>query len=926
MLVSLTWTVSIAVLLLASASPVSGQDYGSRLGIRRGGEVGFEPRGPGVLFGALDPAVRKWHVPQELWLDYGWRQWESTNYARNPYERYVTTTLQGDYFYDFYGNFVSHGWLIYDWRQNQPGQAGSSLFQDTRFVEWFNSVTIGGDRKGQYHYAITVGDQIRTTLTPMTFSKPTFNGIQIDFAADKYAATLIASRINDPVSGQTRRPSTLTNATSMFGGRATAQLGDFIEVGATMVDARTVNTALDMFNGDLLAGSLASGQSAVPLTAIAVVLGDDSPDDGEGGAALFSHDVRVTSRDFATGKVTVQTLSELVRPDSEWPVVFGGFRRRDYLAADGSELIVLNYDFEDPAYVGPDPASIVRVDFDYILANDFRIQVWSDRQTGRHSLPSAPLSPRTIVEESPALLTVRRAPGNVDDGSNLQRVRFDYGLPTANLVGGFTLKGTDLFGIDFHGEWDRNNRYGQYPNAALFSLGKSHEISSESSDAWYFNVSRKAFPWFAFLEGYDFDAGYSTTAFLVDAGGDVVYDDSQRYLYELVDDNDDQDRFPDWPRANTSQDRVIFPGWDQNNDFISDFNQNDNSSVSNTTPDYEEPFLRYAVDRPEFLFGIDLNNNDWIDRFEDDDLADYPYKPDRRGYNLFAGVHLTPAMRLTLGRVDERSPATGRRNETDYGLFTLDRDYPGLGRVRVFDMLKLARDTIPDDRRQPTPFIGAGPVQPLVRDALPFQNTWVNSAWAGFDYSGIPRLNIVNKVKHELFRQVEEGLRDREGRPASDASFFGIVNKVDYRQGIGPVSLKPRFKSEYLRRTPHAAGGEELDRWTGAALLLARVPALEHTTLRGGLELLWVRDLLVDEEEMVRTGRAGETGDLQSTTLAVQLSTTSGYLGYRLTTQIGFRLTRIRTELVRLSETDRFVKGRESGRQTVSFATVYAGI
>ena len=89
---------------------------------------------------------------------------------------------------------------------------------------------------------------------------------------------------------------------------------------------------------------------------------------------------------------------------------------------------------------------------------------------------------------------------------------------------------------------------------------------------------------------------------------------------------------------NSANDRLIFPGWDENNDFISDFNQNDNSTITNYIPDYEEPFLRYAVDRPEYLFGIDLNNNGWIDRFEDDDLPDYPYKVDRRGYNAFLGV------------------------------------------------------------------------------------------------------------------------------------------------------------------------------------------------------------------------------------------------------------------------------------------------
>ena len=184
-------------LLILLASQVEGQEYGNRLGVQRGGKVSFEPRGSGVLFGALDPAIKKWHIPQELFLEYQWRQWEYTNYAREPYQRYVNTSREGDYFYDFYGNFITRGWLIYDWRQDQPQQLGSSIFQNSRFGGWFNSITISGDSKGQYEYAITIGNNIRTTLTPMTFSKPGFNGVQIDFAADKYAATILASRISE---------------------------------------------------------------------------------------------------------------------------------------------------------------------------------------------------------------------------------------------------------------------------------------------------------------------------------------------------------------------------------------------------------------------------------------------------------------------------------------------------------------------------------------------------------------------------------------------------------------------------------------------------------------------------------------------------------------------------------------------------------
>ena len=60
---------------------------------------------------------------------------------------------------------------------------------------------------------------------------------------------------------------------------------------------------------------------------------------------------------------------------------------------------------------------------------------------------------------------------------------------------------------------------------------------------------------------------------------------------------------------------------------------------------------------PEFLFGIDMNNNGIIDRFENDNLPDYLYKRDRRGYNIYVGSHLGPEARLTVGRLDERQLA-----------------------------------------------------------------------------------------------------------------------------------------------------------------------------------------------------------------------------------------------------------------------------
>ena len=106
-------TVAVALLLVLAAASVAAQEYGARLGtVQRGGKVTFEPTGPGVLFDALDPVVRKWYVPQELYAEYGWQQWEYDNYARDHYQRFVRTAIEGNYFYDVYGNFLTRGWLV----------------------------------------------------------------------------------------------------------------------------------------------------------------------------------------------------------------------------------------------------------------------------------------------------------------------------------------------------------------------------------------------------------------------------------------------------------------------------------------------------------------------------------------------------------------------------------------------------------------------------------------------------------------------------------------------------------------------------------------------------------------------------------------------------------------------------------------------
>ena len=74
MKLSRSFIVYVLPLLVLGFTALDAQNYGSRVGVvQRGGKVNFEPRGPGVLFGALDPSIKKWYVPQELFAEYQWR-------------------------------------------------------------------------------------------------------------------------------------------------------------------------------------------------------------------------------------------------------------------------------------------------------------------------------------------------------------------------------------------------------------------------------------------------------------------------------------------------------------------------------------------------------------------------------------------------------------------------------------------------------------------------------------------------------------------------------------------------------------------------------------------------------------------------------------------------------------------------------------
>lgn len=933
-------------------------DYGYRLGKVEGGEVVYYATGTGLQMDAIYPSLMKWYLPEEVAGEYR-RQWHYTNYAEEKYRRYLGPDLEGQYFYDMYGRRLDRGWLVYDWRQTQPvGSQGSGILQTGQYSGWFNSLVVSADTRGQHHFNVAIGDEIFATLTPMTFRKTAYNGILFEYAGDRYAATGLMSRINLPgiqTAGQGAiGPSYEDNFTNLLGLRAVWNLGDFVQLGGTFLNAHNGRTATDRFEGSPFEGKLTTGQLDGRIDRIVIRLSDDSPEDGEGGATLFSSDIEITTR--IGERDTVLTGSRI----GFRPRIKGGVERDGFLVAEGrgeTSQILLEYIFsaEDPAVFDLETVipeadlvnNISKVRFRLVLSNDYKVEVTSNRQTDNQG-----------AFEQSQFTTVTRARGNVKDNSNQQVVEFDYGLPTATQVFGFTFEVDEFAGFKVYGELNINHQFRQYPIRTRDTYSSSSGIRGRrAAKGWMLNFSRDFQPFFLSGEFFGMDPEYDTSPRFVDSAGRVNYADTEeaaaQYVYDFVDDNDDHDRKNDQKRRYDDgrvgeertigrtpdgfADEAVFPGLDENNDFISDFNQNSLPVRPNYLPDYEEPFLRYGVDRPEFLFAIDLNNNGWGDRFENDDEPDYPYKRDRLGYNVSLGTWIVPEMRFTVGQARVRRLSTGEKNLTTYGLLAYERNLPVWGKITFYDMVKRAEDHIADDLVQWVqlrPMLGRPSSSPgsmvAVPDPLAMPNTLVNKLWLGFERSTNFGFNTESKFIFESIRQRDDDLRDRSDRALEENTRrLGVINKFEYLKNIGRVLLLPRFKHEFFADdTPYnierllGNPAAEREEWTGIFSLQAKVPFMKQSTLQFGLERLIFRNFNQEEvsvEKKVSGLNIGDaTGDYHETSIALQLSNITSYQGYRLMSQIGLRVDKRRIE--------RFREKDESETSGLTFITVIAGL
>lgn len=179
--------------------------------------------------------------------------------------------------------------------------------------------------KGGFYSALMIGDAIKTRLTPLTFNKPAFNGIQWDFPSDYFEGTILSSRLASPgtvVLGENAGGQTLGDVTNLFGGHAKVHLNDFSRLGFTYLNVANFSSKRKLSRNSLK-GVLTSAQNEGQVETIVLRLSDDSPEDGVGGTSLFSERILIDGVEHP----------EIVL------VLRGGVRRRVVIEANGVESI-----------------------------------------------------------------------------------------------------------------------------------------------------------------------------------------------------------------------------------------------------------------------------------------------------------------------------------------------------------------------------------------------------------------------------------------------------------------------------------------------------------------------------------------------------------------------------------------------------------
>ena len=872
-------------------------------------------------------------------------------------------------YYGHMGDYLITGYDLYNWHERrQPGQEyGSSIFKDNEveegggsWIQSFDSLVMARDGYGGWGYSLVVGDGLLAHFTPLTLSKVNFNGARFDLALPRLSFTGMASRIERPHAYQEvaaiwniEKTHYAEDSILLLGSRTEADLGR-LRLGLNWANMHLFNSVRE---GNTLRGVLRPDQPLMDY--ILVRFSDDSPADGVGGAVVqevnlvingeVRTDIRprvvrhwqgitpqVGSISQATGtfRPTNYTSPRTRIPNTavfrgrEIPLYADYLYRLDHAAgidvsgATNLEGLVGNIHVESPGQIlradGEEQLVFVfdlsqeprveSVQLEAFLGNDFLVEV---------ALLSNQ-NPRGKTYNAQYLATyfqsVRRAAGNVRDLSNFRRRRIDVGENTGIFTYSADMK-LALPGLEVSGEYARSALYSRYPGqqdgAPLFDEGPA---SARRGSAYFLNatrwigIGRVGAEYFAIHPG--FQTEMRTYIHWEDAlfHSNVMGITNSTLYWELVEDNDDGDRFPDRRIGNLVGYGNDSQGYDLDGVFLGQDEDNDGWPETNRdgdlVPDSDEPFLMYDVEPNAYAYGLDRNHNDEPDPREDDGEVDYPYDHDQRGYHLFGQLDLSRHLSLSLGGYASAQIAGGGRNRSAYALLTYLRR--GLEGRRLFfeNSLRRVQDDIADeyvatddrgDRTRNFSFRGLGrgnvidafiydypPVfsSRFIPDLTFYQDSYVSESYLETRLQPLPTLDLVQKLRLRFNWQqggrLYNGLFQKERR----LDFFTSVSRAGYTLHWGRLKVTPQYKLMILRLIDRERGRAVRDELRSIPILRLEYPLLLRTTLRAGVQG-W------GPLPYRRHDRVAGRFSFEQRTAFLTLTNSSRYFGYELYTIVG---------------------------------------
>ncbi|MFP6643510.1 MAG: hypothetical protein VCF24_08115 [Candidatus Latescibacterota bacterium] len=770
--------------------------------------------------------------------------------SSDRYIRYGAANQGRRAVYDRLGQFVSYGSYGLQWTETRDSYTqakidagvplGSLNARSGALIQnsFFQFLAVARQTYGEEAMSIAVGRNLASSFTPLVFNQMQYGGLRIDYSSRRHDLTFLFSRggtlettLWSNLRGNERDVREMSPV--LIGGAN--WLGHFGDLDVGAVFFRQLQSNIKSDRSSLWRGDVPYLELQPPKQ-ITVRVRDDSPLD-LGGAAVYDASILLTAvvdstRRRFTSDATQAGADLIFDPGTVRRLSISGRQVGSHWEAEGEgEFIDIVFEI-DPDLATIDADIEVFADGDYLIevrqVHDFDVP--GTTRTEDRTWPSDPPQEgfdgiffEDYLRQDETFFTVARSDDNPRLDGTPTRVRFDYGIPTAQSFYGANLS-YEVAGLKLDGEFVHNPQEFKFPTA-------KGRRSSESATAGYLtalarfgsrgNVGVEVFRIDPTYGGW-YDSRRGGLVLFTDTAGDVQAGElrgvaSRTQEYKAFDDNDDHDNWPDdMPGSGDAlympggaferpayvarkPEGGVFPGFDMDGDLVVDFDRN-----RNAVEDYLEPFLGYEALPPEFDFGIDFNNNLVPDYRENDDHPDYPYRRDQRGWHLFYDLARRPwwLTQFRVGAFAADEIEGGHESHVQYSVLGVATEAPNWW-TKARNVVKHVSDDIPDDvyRLVLTGDIATNtrynqPTRVPPRDFLPMRNSWVNTAWIETGWLPTTGLRVSNVFKYVLNRHLDD--QDEDGLVLQEAETlhnFSMVNKVSYdRELTAQLVLTARAK------------------------------------------------------------------------------------------------------------------------------------